>query len=434
MMAERINEEGWRLLNVANESLQFDVRTTSSGHAVLSRRDFSSSADVFSTILSREFITSVLEGILQTNPDAFAHNTGGGGVSNAPISYKDVYQAFACRIWIQGRGVAAGSTAREAFKNSLKWLGDRCTEQLNGIRKTLRVQSKVYVTCGGDQERLLNRQLQRMLSSLGEVLCGDEKLFRFTGRGGIVRKVPRKPARIGIWHYQAVVMLPTDDPFLAYTSVHNTSGSLGESTQTAQIVNEWADLVLSFRQPTIICMDSYYLCKVGRETLRQKNVRFVAAIKPDRFKRITALLTPSVQNAGESAYAFIGDRNEAAVMHWSRDTNIGKKFVLTNCFTRVPQKKPSDYVPVYDEYKSLFSGCDKFNQQLYGKTFPYQAPNDTNLAEKKNIWNYLFTSVLINVWNVWKGVLQARDPETETMSFRDFCDDLSVRIVEELCF
>ena len=221
---------------------------------------------------------------------------------------------------------------------------------------------------------------------------------------------------------------------LLITSVHSTSGSLGESTQTAQIVNEWADLVLSFRQPTIICMDSYYLCKVGRETLRQKNVRFIAAIKPDRFKRITALLTLSVQNAGKSAYAFIGDRNEAAVMHWSRDTNIGKKFVLTNCFTRVPQKKPSDYVPVYDEYKSLFSGCDKFNQQLYGKNFPYQAPNDTNLAEKKNIWNYLFTSVLINVWNVCKGVLQARDPETETMSFRDFCDDLSVRIVEELCF
>ena len=60
LMAERING---RLLNVANESLQFDVRITSSGgHAVLSRRDFSSSADVF-----------------------------------------------------QGRGVAAGSTAREAF-------------------------------------------------------------------------------------------------------------------------------------------------------------------------------------------------------------------------------------------------------------------------------------------------------------------------------
>ena len=73
--------------------------------------------------------------------------------------------------------------------------------------------------------------------------------------------------------------------------------------------------------------------------------------------------------------------------------------------SRAPQKKPTDYIPVYDEYKSLFSGCNKFNQQLYGKTFPYQAPNDTNLAEQKNIWNYLFTSVLINVW---KSVLTVR--------------------------
>ena len=64
LTVERINEEGWRLLYVASESLQFDIRTTSSGgHAVLSRRDFSSSEDVFSTILSRELR------ILQTNPD-----------------------------------------------------------------------------------------------------------------------------------------------------------------------------------------------------------------------------------------------------------------------------------------------------------------------------------------------------------------------------
>ena len=44
-------------------------------------------------------------------------------------------------------------------------------------------------------------------------------------------------------------------------------------------------------------------------------------------------------------------------------------------------EKPTDYILVYDVYKSLFSGCDEFNQELYGKTFPYQAPNDTNLAE-----------------------------------------------------
>ena len=75
---------------------------------------------------------------------------------------------------------------------------ERCNERLNGFRKTFLLHSKVYITCGGDQETLLNRQLQRMLSSIGKVLCGDEKLFGFTTRCGIVRKVPKKPARMGI--------------------------------------------------------------------------------------------------------------------------------------------------------------------------------------------------------------------------------------------
>ena len=77
----------------------------------------------------------------------------------------------------------------------------------------------------------------------------------------------------------------------------------------------------------------------------------------------------------DSSYVINEDRNEASVLQ-----NIGKKFTVTNCFSRAPQK-PTDYIPVYDEQKKPFSGCDKFNQQLYGINFPYQAPNDTNLAE-----------------------------------------------------
>ena len=54
-------------------------------------------------------------------------------------------------------------------------------------------ESFVLHKCNSDQETLLNRQLQRMLSSFEKVLScfvefGDQKLCRFTGRGGIVRK------------------------------------------------------------------------------------------------------------------------------------------------------------------------------------------------------------------------------------------------------
>ena len=54
---------------------------------------------------------------------------------------------------------------------------ERCTERLNGFRKTLLVHSKVFITSRGEQETLLNRQLQRKLSSLDEVFVGTKSCF-----------------------------------------------------------------------------------------------------------------------------------------------------------------------------------------------------------------------------------------------------------------
>ena len=48
-------------------------------------------------------------------------------------------------------------------------------------------------------KKSLKQCFQSALVSLGETLCCDEVLFRFTGKGGIVRKVPNKPARVGIY-------------------------------------------------------------------------------------------------------------------------------------------------------------------------------------------------------------------------------------------
>ena len=58
-------------------------------------------------------------------------------------------------------------------------------------------------------------------------------------------------------------MLSNGEPFLVFTRVHDTASNIGESTQTASIVLEWADLVQKFNQPTVICMNSYYLDNVG---------------------------------------------------------------------------------------------------------------------------------------------------------------------------
>ena len=169
--------------------------------------------------------------------------------------------------------MSAGATSKIAIQNALAFLQDGSRERLNGVRKTCLIHAKVHITGGGGLEKRLCTQFQSLVVSLGEVLCCDEKLFRFTGMGGIVRKVPSKPVRIGIWHYQGVVTLPTADPLLVYTRTHNTSSNSGASTQTSEIVGEWADLVDKFHQKTVLCMDSYYLDARGRENLRLLQVR-----------------------------------------------------------------------------------------------------------------------------------------------------------------
>ena len=119
------------------------------------------------------------------------------------------------------------------MRNALNHLGERSPEKLP---KTYHIHRTFYFSGAGAFE---NAPTFSLLSSLGEILCGDEKLFRFTGKGGIVRKVPNKPAIVGIWHYQATVMLSNGEPFLEHTRVHGTASNLGESTQTTSIVLGW---------------------------------------------------------------------------------------------------------------------------------------------------------------------------------------------------
>ena len=115
-------------------------------------------------------------------------------------------------------------------------------------------------------------------------------------------------------------MLSNGEPFLVYTRVHDTASNMGESTQTASIVLEWADLVQKFNQPTVICT------MWGDKFLKDSDVRYIAALKPDRFRILTNLLKQQVNNTGDSSWAWNEARGEAAVYHKSRD-----KSTVENC-------------------------------------------------------------------------------------------------------
>ena len=166
---------------------------------------------------------------------------------------------------------------------------------------------------------------------------------------------------------------------------------------------------------------------------------FPCLVRYRRSVLITNLLLPGVQNTGDSARAFNRERKEAVVFHKSCDKILARSLQCPTASPCNTVQIPAT-VCIYDELSMmntkrcfLAASCDTFNQQMSNRTFPYALPRDTNTAVAKSIWNYLFTSTLLNCWNVWKTVLRNRDSECQTPSFQTFCDLLSKEIVEKLC-
>ena len=79
------------------------------------------------------------------------------------------------------------------------------------------------------------------IKSLGQTFAGDEKLFYFTGRHGWVHMVKNKPARLGLWHYQATALLENGLPFLFCTRAHAVDLNRKEKIPTHNVVEEWLE-------------------------------------------------------------------------------------------------------------------------------------------------------------------------------------------------
>ena len=130
---------------------------------------------------------------------------------NTHVKVEDVYQALARRVWVQGRGLTAGANTKEAFKHALRFLQESSPELLNDYRKT----------------NLIHRKFFRRWAFPLHWTRRNHAKSAIEGRSDRNMALPSGS------------MIPTGDPFLAFTRTHNTANNMGETTQTAGIVEEW---------------------------------------------------------------------------------------------------------------------------------------------------------------------------------------------------
>jgi hypothetical protein len=263
--------------------------------------------------------------------------------------------------------------------------------------------------------------------SLGSILICDEKLFRFTGTSGHIMLVLEKPARIGLWFYEAVCVLDwLNLPFMVDMFMKLGSLVEAESPPMASVVQRWVDVNKSFRGvPAHMFFDSLYWTNASRQLLLAEHVSYHASVAAQRVEHIAHKIVPKISKPNEWGLMWNPTTQELLVQRLEAAKGLNTKTVFSNAYRMVNKKNDPTYIPAYDEYKVVYGYCDRFNTQLVDSTWPYKRGGFHVLGENGHEHDFALSVTLINTFNAFRTL---RRVPTDTYSFEEYCTDLALQL------
>ena len=134
---ERMSDDGWSLLDTARESFALHR-----GNNICFKLCFDDKIGLLFT--GRRFwvapvasiVASVIDDIKNKHPDTFVESNGRHTTRNTPVGVADVYQALACRTWIQGQGLSSGATIDDALRNARSYLANHCSDPFMALESS----------------------------------------------------------------------------------------------------------------------------------------------------------------------------------------------------------------------------------------------------------------------------------------------------------
>ena len=339
---------------------------------------------------------------------------------------------------------AALAEARAHFTKASK--SDSSSRAPAGREIILRLASRMLMTepfC-----ELLAANCADMVLRLGQFVAGDEKLFHYTGESGLVRLVPSKPDKIGLWFYELCGCLANGLAFCLFIMLHN---SIQQKLTTVSVVSKWvanmrridlgadADADAVWYPHTVLVFDSYYTSKEVIEMFDQeqnKRVCYLASVTPDRFANLTRFLLPPgyVDEEGASKAAYNEVLKELYVFHWDTQKGVGKKFNFSRglipCSDKSKVSAKKFEIPGYDTYKTSFACCDDFNKGLHDKVWPHKRGGNGHKGFEGKINDFIMACMLQNTYNAWH---QITGTVPHIISFQQFCCTLADQLWKLKC-
>ena len=159
----------------------------------------------------------------------------------------------------------------------------------------------LYIKGGTIEEEELSLNFQNVFKKLGQVLSGDEKLFFFSGKSGLIRYCPNKPTKMGLWNYQRCVMLSCQKPFLIFNKLQTSNFDSSKKSKISEIVKKWGSIILNRDPLCTLVFDSYYMSKESRNYLNENKIIYLGSSSSNKNKSNFDLLSEKVKKTGEFA-------------------------------------------------------------------------------------------------------------------------------------
>ena len=381
--------------------------------------------EILKQLLPTEFLLGVMERRRQDRVGGLSFSKGVNRHVTVKMSESVLWNMIAVKIHVYSRKFSMGGID-ERVNRIVKEL-KRINKDVYGGYLMRKLMDMFYLEVNSIDEYQILEFMGNMFLKFGDYVSGDEKLFRYTGASGFVRMVINKPARLGLWMFQAAVRLKCGLPCIVYSRMHSSCMNTKKRISCHDIVKYWGNLILDRGQnrETVLVMDNYYLTEESRLWLRRHRIKYIASISRVRFGSIVNSMERRLVKSGTHISAYNKKTNESVTYCWASDNRIGKKVVLANGFEVCIKKSEDAVIPLFDHYNVAFSGCDKFNWTMHGKSWPMKRRGDFRVGS-----DYWFTLILIDCYHSWidSGLLS---DERDKVSWFKFCVQLSEEIVKE---
>lgn len=280
---EEMKKEGW--VRVKRREYEFFTPVTDSVDAFLTldvprgvRK-----VDLFMKLYPKTLVETIVNRLNQD--DEMVRSNG----SRFTVDVRTAYQFLAHYIWVCARQNKLKRVEKkkqplrvELQEASKYFLQSTTPLPVLGMDLLQKLAAHFFIT--PEEEKLLNQAFQSQIINLGEWLAGDEKLFKFTGASGWVRKCLKKPDKLGLWNYELTGRLSNGKPFLIYTRIHNAVKLAGQRIPCSEIMKDWGNIIASSPSPdTMLVADSYYLDNAGRKVLQEIEVSYICGIQKSQF-------------------------------------------------------------------------------------------------------------------------------------------------------